>query len=382
MDFILTDDQRMIQKTVREFAVKEIAPVAPIYDKSHEFPWDVIKKLAALNLLGILIPEKYGGAGLGYLSYAIVIEEISRYDASIGVTVAAHNSLGVGHIYSAGNEKQRKRYVTRLAKGEILGAWALTEPCAGSDAAGIETTAVKDGKEWVLNGTKRFITNGSVCGTVVVMAKTDPSKGARGISAFIVEKDSPGFIIGRQEEKLGLNASDTSELILDDCRIPEDNLLGKEGEGFIDTMKLLDAGRIGIAAMALGIAKGALEESTKYSKERVAFGHPIAEFEAIQWKIADMATEIEASRLLTFRAAFLKDRGENVTKEAAMAKLFSSEAGMRACSEAVQILGGYGYTKDFPVERYFRDVKLCAIGEGTSEIQRLVIARQILGLKR
>lgn len=379
MNFELTDEQRAVQGMVREFSEKEIAPRASVYDEKAEFPWDIIHKLADMGLMGIIIPEAYGGSGMDYVSYALILEELGRADASVALTVESHNSLTATHIYLSGREEQKQKYLVPLARGEKLGAWALTEPEAGSDAGSIRTTALLDGEYWMLNGTKNFITNGSVAGTYVVMASTDPSLGKKGLSAFIVEKETPGFRIGRKEEKLGLRASDTAQLHFEDARIPRDSLLGQLNQGFPDVLKVLDGGRIGIASIAVGIARAAFEDSVRYSKERVQFGQPIASFQAIQWKLSDMATQIDAARLLVHQAAFLMDNKKRVTKEASMAKLYASEVAMRATLEAIQIHGGYGYTKDYPVERYFRDAKLCQIGEGTSEIQRLVIARQILG---
>ncbi len=368
----------MIRQMVREFAEREIKPVAAEYDETQEFPMELVKKIAAQNLLGIIFPQKYGGGGVDYIGYAIAVEELSRVDGSMGITVAAHNSLCSNHIYSFGTEEQKQKYLVPLAKGEHLGAWGLTEPGSGSDAGALKTTAVLDGDEWVLNGNKTFITNGGVAETAVIMASTDRSKKTHGVSAFIVEKGTPGFEPGSKENKLGLRASDTHELILDDCRIPKENLLGNLNEGFKNTLAILDGGRISIGALALGLAQGAYEEALNYAKDREQFGRPISNFQGIQWMLADMATEIEAARLLIYRAAEKKSRGLRVTKESAMAKLYASEVGMRVATKAVQIHGGYGYTKEFPVERMFRDVKLCEIGEGTSEIQRIVIARQIL----
>jgi hypothetical protein len=331
-----------------------------------------------MGLLGIIFPPEYGGAGLGYVDYALAIEELSAVDGSLGITVAAHNSLGTNHIFLAGNEKQKRKYVPRLAAGEWLAAWGLTEPGSGSDAGSARTTAVRKGDRYVLNGNKTFITNGHYADVAVVIAVTDKNQGTHGLSAFVVEKGTPGFRPGKKENKLGLRASDTSELIFEDCIIPAENLLGNEGEGFIDAMRVLDGGRISIAALALGIGRGALDAALKYVKERRQFGKAIAEFQGIQWKLADMATELDAARLLTQRAAVLKDAGRKVTRESSMAKLFASEVAVRICDEAVQLFGGYGFIKDYPVEKFYRDVKLCTIGEGTSEIQRMVIAREIL----
>jgi len=377
LDFSLTEEQKVFQKTVREFCEKELKPIAAKIDKEEYFPGDVYRKMGKLGLLGMTVPKKYGGAGIDRISYMIALEEISRVCGSTGLTVEAHNSLGVGHIYEMGTEEQRRKYLPKLTSGEELAAWALTEPNAGSDAASIQTTAVLDGDEWVINGTKHFITNGDLAWTVVVMAKTDKTKGARGISAFIVERGTPGFKVGQLEDKLGLRGSHTAELIFEDCRVPKENLLGKEGEGFIGAMKILDRGRTAIGAMSVGIARAAFEESLAYAKQRQQFGKPIGKFQAIRWMLADMATEIDAARLLVYRAAYMEDQNQRFTKEAAMAKLFASEIAMRATVKAIQIFGGYGYLKEYPVERFYRDVKLCQIGEGTSEVQRIVISRQL-----
>lgn len=379
MDFDLSKEQVMIRITIRDFAEKKLKPVAGEIDQQKRFPWEIVRELGRMGVMGMTVPVEYGGAGAETLSYVIAVEEISRVCGSTGLTVAAHNSLCVAHIYMSGTQEQKRRYLPPLCKGERMGAWALTEPGAGSDAGAQRTTAVLDGNEWVLNGTKVFITSGAIAETLVIIAMTDPSKRTHGISAFIIEKGTPGFSTGTNEEKLGLRGSITSELVLEDCRIPKENLLGKVGDGFIDTMRILDGGRVSIAAMALGLAQGALEESIKYAKEREQFGKPIAKFQAIQWMISEMATEIEAARLLTYRAARLKDEGMPYTKESAMAKLYAARTGMKAAVNAVQIHGGYGYTVDYPVERMMRDVKLCEIGEGTNEIQRLVIARELLG---
>jgi hypothetical protein len=376
--FVLTEDQEALRKEIRQFAAREIAPHVMEWDEKSEFPAAVVKKLGAMGLLGVIFPQEYGGAGMGYVDYVLAIEELSAVDGSVGIIVAAHNSLGTNHIFLAGNEEQKRKYVTKLASGEWLGAWGLTEPGSGSDAGGARTTAVRKGDKWVLNGSKTFITNGSYADTAVVIAVTDKSKGTHGLSAFVVEKGTKGFRPGKKENKLGLRASDTSELIFEDCEIPAENLLGVEGEGFIDSMRVLDGGRISIAALSLGIARGALDAATKYVKERRQFGKAIAEFQGIQWKLADMATELDAARLLTQRAAVLKDSGRTVTRESAMAKLFASEVAVRICNEAVQLFGGYGFIKDYPAEKFYRDVKLCTIGEGTSEIQRMVIARELL----
>jgi alkylation response protein AidB-like acyl-CoA dehydrogenase len=378
MDFQLTDEQRMTQQLAREFAAKEIAPYAAQWDESCEFPWETVRKLGQLNLLGTIFSQAYGGAGLDYVSYALVIEELSRVDGSIGLIVASHTSLCSNHIYTAGTEAQRDRFLKPLARGENLGAWGLTEPNAGSDASGTQTSAVLDGDAWVLNGSKIFITQGSVADVYVIMAATDKSQKQHGISAFIVERGTVGLSATPMKNKFGVRASDTAQLTLDHVRIPKENLLGEVNQGFIDTLTVLDGGRISIAAMALGLGRGALEEALQYAQQREQFGQPIAHFQAIQWKLADMATELDAARLLILRAAWLKDQGLRVTKESAMAKLYASEVATRACNQALQIHGGYGYMKDYPIERYLRDAKICEIGEGTSEIQRLIIARQLL----
>ena len=376
--FVLTEQQEHLRREIREFAAREIAPHVAAWDEASEFPMDVVKKLSAMGLLGVIVPAEYGGAGLGYVDYVLAIEELSAVDGSLGLTVAAHNSLGTNHIFMTGNEAQKRKYVPRLASGEWLAAWAITEPGSGSDASNARTTAAKKGDHYVLNGNKTFITNGHYADVAVVIAVTDKSKGTHGLSAFVLEKGMKGFRPGKKENKLGLRASDTSELIFEDCEIPGENLLGTEGEGFMDAMRVLDGGRISIAALALGIARGALDAALKYVKERRQFGKAIAEFQGIQWKLADMATELDAARLLTQRAAVLKDAGRKVTRESSMAKLFASEVAVRICNEAVQLFGGYGFIKDYPVEKFYRDVKLCTIGEGTSEIQRMVIAREIL----
>jgi len=378
VDFTFTEDQEMLRRTVREFAEHEIAPTMMEFDEKQEFPREIMAKVGELGLLGIIFPEEYGGAGLTYIDYVIAVEEISRVDGSIGIAVAAHNSLCSNHIYECANEEQKRRYLPKLTTGEWIGAWSLTEPTAGSDASGTRTQARRDGDGWVLNGSKTFTTHGAVGDLCVVFAVTDPSKGKHGISAFAVEKGTPGYRAGKKENKMGLRASDTSEVIMEDCRVGDDQLLGKPGEGFVDAMKVLDGGRISIAALALGMARGAYDAALKYSTERVQFKKPIAAFQAIQFMLADMATEIDAASLLINRAAWLKDRGMKVTRESAMAKLYASEVGVRVCDRALQIYGGYGYVKDFPVEKFYRDVKLCTIGEGTSEIQRLVIARDLL----
>ena len=378
MHFQLTDEQQLLRQTVREFAEAEIRPFVREWDEAQEFPSELVPKLAALGLMGIQFPEQWGGAGMSAIDYCLCLEEIARVDPSVALSVAAHNGLGPAHIFMFGSDEQKTRWLMPLARGEKLGAWALTEPDAGSDAAATRTTAVSDGDHWVLNGTKTFITHGKSADVLVIMAGTDRAKGAKGISAFIVERGAPGLRAGRKEDKLGMRASETTEVILDQCRVPADQLLGEPGTGFIGALQVLDAGRIGIAALSVGLAQGAFECARSYASSRKQFGRPIATFQAIQWKLADMATRIEAARLLTYRAAFLKDRQQRTTLESAMAKLFSSEVAVRAAEDAVQIHGGYGFVKDYPAEKFFRDVKLTTIGEGTSEIQRLVIARQLL----
>jgi len=378
LDFDLTEEQQDIKRLAREFAESEIAPHRAEWDEAQHFPVDVMGRLAQLGFLGILFPQEYGGAGLGYIEYVIVIEEISRVDGAIGLSVAAHNSLCSNHIFTFGTEAQKRKFLAPLAAGEKLGAWGLTESEAGSDAGGTQTTAQKDGDFYVLNGSKTFTTHETYGDVFVLMAVTDRSMGNKGISAFILEKGTPGLRPGKKENKLGCRASDTSEVILENCRIPASNLLGQEGQGFINCLEILDGGRISIAALAVGMAQGALEASLNYASQRRQFGQPISEFQAIQWKLADMATEIDAARLLTYRAACLKNQNKRATKEASMAKLFASEVGVKAATEAVQIHGGYGYVKDYPVEKFYRDSKICTLGEGTSEIQRLVIARHLL----
>jgi alkylation response protein AidB-like acyl-CoA dehydrogenase len=378
LDFQLNDEQQQLKKSVREFAEREIAPHVMEWDEAAKFPMEIVKELGRLGLLGIVFPTEYGGAGMGYVEYVTAIEELSRVDGSVGIIVAAHTSLCSNHIYIAGNEEQKQKYISKLATGEWIGAWGLTEPGSGSDAGGARCSAVRKGNSWILNGTKTFITNGSYADVHVVVAVTDKTNGTHGLSAFVVEKGTKGFRPGKKENKLGLRASDTSELIFEDCEIPADHLLGKEGDGFIDAMRILDGGRISIAALGLGMAQGAYESALKYSKQRKQFGKAISEFQAIQWKLADMATEIDAARLLTMRAAWLKDNHMKTTLESSMAKLYTSEVAVRAANEAVQIHGGYGFIKDYPAEKFYRDVKLCTIGEGTSEIQRMVIARQLL----
>jgi len=378
MEFELTEEQKQVKESVREFAEAEIAPHVMEWDESQHFPIELQPKLAELGLTGVLFPEAYGGAGMGYVEYATIIEELSRVDGSIGISVAAHNSLCSNHILTFGTEAQKARYLPKLATGECLGAWGLTEPEAGSDASGTQTMAVRDGDSYVLNGSKTFTTHGTYGDVFVLMAVTDRTKDNRGISAFIVEKGTPGLRAGKKENKLGCRASDTSEVILDNCRIPIGNLLGKEGEGFINCLEILDGGRISIAALAVGMAQGAFEAALRYSRQRKQFGQSISEFQAIQFKLADMATEIEAARLLTYRAAALKNQKKRSTKESSMAKLYASEMSVRVANEAIQIHGGYGYVKEYPVEKFYRDAKISTIGEGTSEIQRLVIARQLL----
>ena len=378
MDFEFSEEQLEMRRTLRDFAEKEILPHAAEWDEKKIFPRKTIAALGELGFLGVIFPSRYGGAGLSYVDYALVIEELARADASVAITLSAHISLCSNHIYEQGTEEQKEEFLTPLASGKWIGAWSLTEPEAGSDAGGTRTTAVLDGDEWVLNGSKTFTTNGSVADVAIAIAVTDKSKGSHGISAFIVPRGTPGFRNGKKEDKLGHRASDTSEMVFDNCRVPKRLLLGEEGEGFVSSLKILDGGRIGIAALGLGIAQASFECARQYSQQRKQFGKSISSFQAIQWKLADMATEIDAARLLMYRAAWLKDRGKPHTKEAAMAKLYASEVAVRAANESVQILGGYGYIKDYPAERYYRDAKLTTIGEGTSEIQRLVIARQLL----
>jgi alkylation response protein AidB-like acyl-CoA dehydrogenase len=382
LDFTFTDEQKQLRKSVREFAEGEIGPHVLEWDEASHFPTEMLPHLAEMGLLGVIFPEQYGGAGLGYIEYATVIEELARVDGSVGLFVAAHNSLCSNHIFKFGTEEQKKKYLVPLAQGKKLGAWSLTEPEAGSDAGGTRTTAVRNNHQWILNGSKTFTTNGTYADICVAMAVTDKSKDAHGISAFILEKGMPGFRPGKKENKLGMRASDTSEVVFTNCRIPTDNLLGPEGEGFISSLKILDGGRISIAALALGMAQGALEAATRYAKQRKQFGQAISEFQAIQFKLADMATQVEAARLLVYQSAWLADQ-KNVrfTRESSMAKLFASEVAVRVANECVQVHGGYGFIKDYPAEKFYRDVKLCTIGEGTSEIQRLVIARQLLGKK-
>jgi alkylation response protein AidB-like acyl-CoA dehydrogenase len=379
MDFRLSEEQQLLRRSVREFAETEIRPHVIEWDEAQHFPMDLLPKLASLGLTGIVYDERYGGAGLSTVDYCICIEELARVCPAIALSVAAHNGLCTSHISMFGSDAQKDRYLPRLVRGEVLGAWGLTEAGAGSDAAGMRTTAARQGNCWVINGAKTFITHGRIGGVMVVVAITDRAKGSRGISAFIVEHGTAGMSAGRKENKLGMRASDTSEVIFENCRVPAANLLGEEGQGFVNTLQVLDSGRIGIAALAVGLAQGAHEAARDYAKERRQFGQPIAGFQAIQWKLADNATRIEAARLLTYRAASLRDQGSRMTREASMAKLFASETAVKAADDGVQIHGGYGFVKDYPAEKYFRDVKLLTIGEGTSEIQRLVIARQLLG---
>jgi alkylation response protein AidB-like acyl-CoA dehydrogenase len=378
LDFQLNEEQLQLKKSVREFAEREIAPNVMKWDEASEFPLSTVKELGKLGLMGIIFPTEYGGAGGGYVEYVIAVEELSRVDGSVGIIVAAHNSLCSNHIFLAGSEAQKRKYMPKLTTGEFIGSWGLTEPGSGSDAGSARMTAVRKGNTWVLNGTKTFITNGHYADVCVVIAVTDRTANTHGLSAFVVEAGTKGFRAGKKENKLGLRASDTAELIFEDCVIPAENLVGKEGDGFIDSMRVLDGGRISIAALSLGIGQGAYEAALRYSKERKQFGKAIADFQAIQWKLADMATELDAARLLTMRAADMKDKGMKTTQESSMAKLYASEVAVRCANEGVQIHGGYGFIKDYPAEKYYRDVKLCTIGEGTSEIQRLVIARQLL----
>jgi alkylation response protein AidB-like acyl-CoA dehydrogenase len=378
MDFEFSAEQVQLRKMVREFAESEIRPHVLEWDETQTFPLEQIKKAGTLGLLGAIFPEELGGSDLGYIDYSIIIEELARVDPSVALIVAAHNSLCTNHIYLAGTEEQKRKYIPKLATGEWLGCWSLTEPEAGSDAGGTRSTATLRDGEWILNGGKTFTTNAQFAQVCVAMAVTDRAASQHGISAFILEAGTPGFRVGKKENKLGMRASATGEVLFQDCRLPQDQLLGKPGEGFVDSLRILDGGRISIAALSIGLAQGAYEAALRYSKQRKQFGRPISEFQAIQHKLADMATSIAAARLLTYRAGALKDLGKRVTKESAMAKLFASEMAVRVADEALQIHGGYGFIKDYPVEKFYRDVKLCTIGEGTSEIQRLVIARQLL----
>ena len=378
MDFSENENQQMIAGMIRDFGAKHIRPKMMEWDESQEFPIEVFKKLGELGLMGVLVPTEYGGSGFGYFEYVTAIVELSKICGSIGLSMAAHNSLCTGHILQFGNEEQKKKWLPKLATAEWIGSWGLTEPNTGSDAMNMKTTAVQEGDHWIINGTKCWITNGKSGDVAVVLVRTGEKGDSHGITAVVIEKGTPGFSAGRKENKLGMRASETTELLFDNCKIHKDNVLGDVGEGFIQAMKVLDGGRISIASLALGIAKGAYEASVKYSKEREQFGQPISKFQAIAFKLADMATEIEAAELLILQAADLKNRGQNVTKESAIAKYYASEVSVRVATESVQIFGGYGYTKDFPVEKYYRDSKLCTIGEGTSEIQKIVIANQIL----
>jgi alkylation response protein AidB-like acyl-CoA dehydrogenase len=378
MNFNRSENEQMIAQMVRDFAEKEIRPNFMEWDESQEFPVHVFKKLGELGLMGVFIPEEYGGSGFGYDEYITVVSEISKVCGSIGLSVAAHNSLCTGHIYYHGSEAQKKKYLPLLASAEWIGAWGLTETGTGSDAGGMNTTAVLEGNEWVLNGSKNFITHGKSGDVAVIIARTGEKGDSKGMSAFIIEKGTPGFSAGKKENKMGMRASETCELIFDNCRIPAENLIGEVGKGFQQAMQILDGGRISIGALALGIAKGAYEAAVKYSKEREQFGKPISHFQAIAFKLADMATQIEAAELLLYQASYLKNNKKNLTKESAIAKYYASEVAVTVANEALQIFGGYGYTKDFPVEKFYRDAKLCTIGEGTSEIQKLVISREIL----
>lgn len=381
MDFSLSEEQKLLRSSVREFAETELAPHSREWDEKQAFPREIFDKLGQMGLMGVVWPVEYGGSGLSTLDYAIVMEELSRVDAGVALSVAAHNSLCSGHIALAGTEAQKKKYLTPLAKGEKIGCWGLTENSAGSDAGGTKTTAVRRGDTWVLNGSKTFITNAGIADIAVVMAVTERSKGKKGISAFVVEKGTPGFRPGKKEDKLGVRCSDTSEIVLEDCRVPAENLLGAEGMGFVDTLRILDRGRIGLGAFSVGIGQACLEASIRYASGRKQFDHAIADFQAIQFKIADMATQVEAARLLVWKAACLRDGGVGHTTESSMGKLFASEMAVHVALDAIQIHGGYGYIKEYPVERYLRDSKLGTIGEGTSEVQRLVIARELLGLR-
>ena len=378
MDFNYNENQKLIAEMIRSFSVKEINPNIKLWDDNQIFPINVFKKLGKLGLMGVLVPQKYGGSGFGYAEYVTAIEELAKVDPSIGLSMAAHNSLCTGHIMQFGNEEQKKKYLPKLASSEYLGAWGLTEHNTGSDSGGMSTTAVKDGDDWVLNGSKNFITHAISGDVLVVVVRTGEKRDSKGMSAFIVDKGTLGLTTGKKEDKLGMRASETAELIFDNCRVPQANLLGNIGDGFIQAMKVLDGGRISIAALSLGIAKGAYEAALKYAKERVQFGKPIAQHQAIAFKLADMATTIEASELLIYKAVGKKNASQKVTLDGAMAKYYSSEVAVKVSTDAVQILGGYGYSKDFPVERFYRDSKLCTIGEGTSEIQKIVISKQIL----
>jgi alkylation response protein AidB-like acyl-CoA dehydrogenase len=378
IDFVETENQRLVSQMVRDFGLREIKPKMMEWDEGQIFPIDLFREMGALGLMGVLVPEEYGGAGFGYLEYITAISEISRIDGSIGLSMAAHNSLCTNHLLQFGNDEQKKKYLPKLATGEWIGAWGLTEPNTGSDSGNMKTTAVRDGEDYIINGSKNFITHGRSGDLAVVVVRTGEPGNSRGTSSFLVEKGTPGFTSGKKENKLGMRASETAELIFSDCRVHQSQRLGLEGEGFVQAMKVLDGGRISIAALSLGIALGAYDAALAYSKERHQFNQPISKFQGIAFKLADMATKIEAARLLTFRAGDLKDKGVDVTRESAMAKLFASEVAVEVANETVQIFGGYGYTKDFPAEKYYRDAKLCTIGEGTSEIQKIVISRSIL----
>jgi alkylation response protein AidB-like acyl-CoA dehydrogenase len=378
IDFSPTESMKMVQDLAHGFAEREIKPNVMKYDESQDFPMEIMRKLGELGFMGITFPEKYGGANLTYLEVVAIIEELSKYDPSVGLSVSAHNGLCTNHIYMFGNEQLRERYLPNLCSGKTIGAWALTEPGSGSDAGGMTTTAVRDGDYYLLNGTKTFTTHGSVAGTYVVIAVTDRPKRKNGISAFILERGMPGFSVGKKENKLGMRASDTATLLFDNVHVPKENLIGDEGAGFRQALQILDGGRIGIAALAVGIAQACLDHSLKYAKERHQFGKPLGEFQAIQWKLADMATDVNAARMLTYKAAWEELQGKDVNLIAAEAKYFASEAAVRAANEAVQIHGGYGFIKDFPVEKLYRDVKLLTIGEGTSEVQKMVIAKNLL----
>jgi alkylation response protein AidB-like acyl-CoA dehydrogenase len=378
MDFRLTDDQELLRRTVREFAEAEIRPHVRDWDEAQHFPIEIVPELGRLGLMGVQFPETYGGAGMSAVDYCICIEELARVEPGIALSVAAHNGLCSAHIFMFGTDPQKQRFLPALARGERIGAWGLTEAASGSDAAALRTVASREGQCWVLNGSKNFTTHGSVGHVVVAMAITDRAAAHRGISAFVIETGTPGMSAGHKDDKLGMRTSDTSELIFDDCRVPADHLLGKEGEGFVNALQVLDSGRIGIAALSVGLAQGAYEAARAYALERKQFGKPIASFQAIRWKLVEMASRIEAARLLTYRAAFLKDQSRRTTLASAMAKLYASESAVRVSEDCVQIHGGYGFVKDYPAEKYYRDVKLLTIGEGTSEIQRLVIARHML----
>jgi len=378
MNFELSEEQRILQQSVREFCAREIIPNAARWDREERFPHELIPAMGEMGLLGMQIPETYGGAGMKFVDYVVALEEVARADASVGLTMASHNSLGTGHIFLAGTEEQRRKYLPRLARGTVLGGWGLTEPGSGSDAAAARSRAVRDGDGWRLNGTKTFITQGSVGEIFVIIASTEPALMQKGLTAFIVERGTPGFRTGKRIEKMGLHASDTTELILEDVRIPDSQRLGDVNQGFFDTLKILDKGRVGIGAWAVGIGRAAFEAARKYAKERVQFNKPLAEFQAIQHMLADMATELDAARLLVWRAALLQDKQQRTTKESSIAKYYAARATMRACTNAIQIHGGYGYSREFEVERYLRDAKLGEIGEGTNEVQKMVIARELL----